>query len=505
MKRLNIAVLFVCWLFIPLQVGFSQTATILTLEDAIEIALEKSYEMKVLKLSVIQARENLIAARGRFRTRAFMNFDLPDYREQLSGIQQGYGFTVYNTRGLQRFQGNLFIEQPLPTDGVVRLRSSAYHLSESFLTLTGTDTTTRRASTSLSLEFDQPLFTINRLKYGLKTAQLRFDRANRYFSRMELNIIYDVTQQFYNLYRATREREIAAMKAQLQEDAADLAQKKYDAGLIPEVEVLQMEVDLADSRSRLLQASGALKRQADNFKQLIGLELDENIAIRTDFQFESFEIDSAKAIEEGLKQRSEIRETEISLELAKMSVKEVDSRWEISGELSAFYDLSGISASELTDTGVSSLFNSSITDLRNRPRNKGVVFTLTVPLWDWGVNRAEVAAARASVTETELALTELRKTIVREIRAAINQVKEAENQLEVLKMSEERAEKSYQINTQRFENGDITSQELALDQERLTQARLAYLNAFIAYKLAIADLTRKTMYDFEKGVSLVRE
>ena len=46
-------------------------------------------------------------------------------------------------------------------------------------------------------------------------------------------------------------------------------------------------------------------------------------------------------------------------------------------------------------------------------------------------------------------------------------------------------------------NGDITSQELALNRDRLTDAKTSYLNAYIDYRLAIADLKRKTLMDFE--------
>lgn len=156
------------------------------------------------------------------------------------------------------------------------------------------------------------------------------------------------------------------------------------------------------------------------------------------------------------------------------------------------------------DNTVENLFHSSITDLKNRPRNKGVVFSLTVPIWDWGVNKASVQAAKVNAEMIEHELKETQKTIVREIRSVINLVKESANRLEVLKKSEELAQRSYQINTRRFENGDITSQELALDQQRLTTARQAYLDAFIAYKLAVADLTRKTIYDFENDRSLAK-
>ena len=505
MKKHRFLFIFLTW-FCNIAVLFAQNKSpiTLTLDDAIEIALEQSYNMKVLRLSVLRAQENLTAAKGRFRTRALMDFDVPNFSERLMGIQQGYGFTIYNTMGIYRYQGNLSIIQPLPTNGELRISSSLYHIKESFLTLANTDTTTRRFSTSISMNFNQPLFTINNLKYGLKRAELNYDRTTRLFSRRELDIIYEVTREFYSLYRATRQRQIALDQANQMQQTFELAQKKFNAGLIPEVEALQMEVDFADSKNNLFVAETQLKQQADYFKQLIGLSLDENIQVRTDFDYRTFPIDSSKAIEQGLKNRSEIREQEIELELAKMSVKEVDSEWQIRGDLSAFYDLSGISATDLIEEDVRSLFNSSITDLKNRPRNKGVVFTLTVPLWDWGVNKAEVAAAKVNVETADFGLAELKKTITREIRSAIDQVRQAENRLEVLKKSEEVAQKSYQISLHRFENGDITSQELALDQQRLTNARLAYLDAFIAYQLAVADLKRKTMYDFEEGRSLVK-
>ena len=56
---------------------------------------------------------------------------------------------------------------------------------------------------------------------------------------------------------------------------------------------------------------------------------------------------------------------------------------------------------------------------------------------------------------------------------------------------------------ERFNNGDITSQELALNRESYIQAQLTYLRAYINYQLALADLKRITMYDFEHGHSLV--
>ena len=82
---------------------------------------------------------------------------------------------------------------------------------------------------------------------------------------------------------------------------------------------------------------------------------------------------------------------------------------------------------------------------------------------------------------------------------------ESGNRLDVLKQSEALARRSYEISLARFENGDITAQQLADAQDQLTTAQQKDLTAYIQYQLAVADLKRQTLYDFEKGQSLVEQ
>jgi outer membrane protein len=65
------------------------------------------------------------------------------------------------------------------------------------------------------------------------------------------------------------------------------------------------------------------------------------------------------------------------------------------------------------------------------------------------------------------------------------------------------AQRAFDISLERFNNGDITSQELALNRNRLVQAKTSYLSAYVDYKLSVADLRRKTMWDFAADRSLV--
>ena len=108
------------------------------------------------------------------------------------------------------------------------------------------------------------------------------------------------------------------------------------------------------------------------------------------------------------------------------------------------------------------------------------------------------------IRDRKLYLENKRNEIIQEVRDVVRSVKEAKNRLKIYQESQEVTDLTYRISKMRFENGDINSQELALEQERLAESQLAYLNAFITYQLAIADLKRKTLWDFENGKAYLK-
>ncbi|MBN1559524.1 TolC family protein [candidate division KSB1 bacterium] len=478
---------------------------LLKLGDAIAIALEKSYEMKVARLDKLAAEKNLISAKSNFKMRADATFDLPDFSEDVQETYREGELPVYETRGDIRYQGNLALTQPLPTDGNIRLLGRTYYGGVSYWDDRLQENITRNdVLTSLRLDLNQPLFTLNDLKTNLKRADLRFESAEQRYKREELDIVYNVTAAFFALHRATRELEIANDNVRQQGELAELAQQKYNAGLIPEVEALQLEVDLAQSRAAHVAAEAALARISDQFKQLIGLTFRENVGVMTSFEISRIEVELDQAVQLALESRAEIALEEIQVELAKLEVKQTDALRDFSGVLSAFYDITGVANSDVWSTSKPvDLWNKSLEDMEQRPKNRGIVFSLNVPIWDFGGNKAAVQSAEANLRTQELSLAEMRKTVEREVRDAVRRLRESQSQLEVLDKQEALAKRAYDISVERFNNGDITSQELALDRDRYIDAQVSYLGSYINYQLALADLKRKTMFDFEFGHSMV--
>ncbi|MCG2717181.1 MAG: TolC family protein [Candidatus Marinimicrobia bacterium] len=127
--------------------------------------------------------------------------------------------------------------------------------------------------------------------------------------------------------------------------------------------------------------------------------------------------------------------------------------------------------------------------------------TLSYPIFDWGRGSARMQEQKARLRNSELYLENTRFEITREVRDIVRSVEETKNRLSIYEQNQQVAELTYRISRMRFESGDINSRELALEQERLSKSQLAYLNAYITYQLTVADLKRKTLWDFENNRS----
>lgn len=88
-------------------------------------------------------------------------------------------------------------------------------------------------------------------------------------------------------------------------------------------------------------------------------------------------------------------------------------------------------------------------------------------------------------------------SIEREVRTLVEQLTSSLRRLKLLKQIVAVAEKGFEISRQRYSNGEIDSQAITLERERLNNAYISRLESFIAYKLFLSDLMRKTFYDFE--------
>ena len=330
------------------------------------------------------------------------------------------------------------------------------------------------------------MFTFNNQKASLKRAEINLEKSERNYTKASKDIVYNVTSSFYRLFQAKKNVEIAEEKVKQTEISYNTAMNKYKAGLIAEVEALQLEVDLASSNNDLLNAKQNYDEIKDNFKILIGLALDEDIDVSAVLEYNPVNVDEKLAVELALKNNTDLYNMDADIELSDLNIDEVDSRGNISGLLSANFGVNKV------DRKFAEIFHDFSED-------RSVVFTLSVPVFDWGKNKREVEAAEAQYKQVKLSFDNQKEVVKKDIIALVNKIKSAKARVDVLSKSVELAQKSYDITLKRFEAGTITSFDLSQMQLRLTDTKISSLNALIDYKISLADLARKTFHNFEKN------
>jgi outer membrane protein TolC len=78
-------------------------------------------------------------------------------------------------------------------------------------------------------------------------------------------------------------------------------------------------------------------------------------------------------------------------------------------------------------------------------------------------------------------------------------------QIEIAEKSITNAELTYDINLERYRNGDLSSKDLQFYQLQLSQQRLSLVQALINNRLALLDLKIRTLWDFETNQSILDE
>jgi len=477
----------------------SQTIYHLTLDSAIAIAKEKSYRMRILNEIMLQATYRVKSIKLSYLPSLEFNGIIPSYSEELKQYQENKsGF--YYQKDFQ-FNGELSLNQVLPTNGRLSVVSSAYNNRSYY-------DTAKLFKTNIEVRYSQPLeafYAYNYRKAQVKEAKLNYELATKQYKREELNLIYNISNLFYNVVSNQKQKEIAFQNLKRQEEANKMAQNKYETGLIKEVEALQIEVDLGEAINGFDVQTTNLIQAQNNLKMELGLFLTDSLFIESNLSFKEILINPDQAVNLGLTNRTELRESQIQIDLNKLEIKRVRSDGLIKGSLEAKYGINGSNIYKNLSYPYTDGFNSTFDNMFSRPGSFGIALTIKIPILDWGTNHQKVKIQQSRLKQNTIAYDYEKINIENEIRNTIYRFNSSLRRLQLLEKNVKLAEKSFEISYLRFTNGDIDAESLGLDRIRYNTAQQSYLDAYISYKMLLLDLNRKTFFDFENNTSLVPE
>ena len=88
--------------------------------------------------------------------------------------------------------------------------------------------------------------------------------------------------------------------------------------------------------------------------------------------------------------------------------------------------------------------------------------------------------------------------IILGIRKIYRNLLNLRNQIEIARQNVTNAQLTYDLNLEKYKNGDLTGMDLNIYQNQLSEKQLTYTNSLISYKLELLNLKIQTLYDFEK-------
>ena len=472
------------WLpFLPLTAQQS-----LTLARALEIAGTNSPSIQQSLLNLERYQNNLEAQRAALKSKFSLSLNPVDYtntRRFDSRFSEWYTNETFSTNATFR------VEQPiLVTDGTLSL-INRFGWQSSTAEFTGQEaTTSERFSNNLYLALNQPLFTYNRLKLQLKELELSYENANISYAMQRLNMERMVTQYFYSVYMAQMNLAIAREELANTRKSHEIIKNKVDAGLAAREELYQAELNLSQSNSTVQNRQVSFENAKDQLKMYLGMDLFEDILVMTDVEAEPVKVDLQKAIDNGLVSRMELRQREIDLETSQFDMIRTKALNEFNGSMNLAYGFIGD--------------NEKLTGVFDQPtKNPQVQLSFNIPIFDWGERKARIKAQEAAIKSQELNFDEQKKQIIIDIREAYRNLQNQVNQIEIARQNERNAQLTYEINLERYENGDLTGMDLNLYQTQLSNQKINYAQALINYKIELLNLKIQSLYDFEKDQAVI--
>ncbi|MFO7621275.1 MAG: TolC family protein [Bacteroidales bacterium] len=461
-----------------LPVSYSQGG--LTLGQAMNIAESNSPSMKRTRLSLIRSQENLNAQNAALKSSFSLTLNPIGYNQNRAFNDL---ISQWNSTKTIESYGQFTISQPIVLTDARLFLVNRFGYKDSYSEYT--NQTSKGFSNNLSLSLDQPLFTYNRTKMQLKQLQLALENSQLNYAIQLLALERQVAQAFYYVYQQQESLEISNQAFLNMQQSYEVIRIKVDAGISAREEMFQAELNLATTKSDFENQQVSLENARDDFKILIGMSLYDDFIVLPDISVDTVKVDISFAIDQGLKNRMELRQREISIETSEFELIQTKALNEFRGSL-------GLSVGLFGD-------NEKFVNVYANPTdNENISLSLTIPLWDWGERKSRIRATEASMEMANITFEEEQSNIILSVRKVYRNLLNLQNQIEIARQSVINAQLTYDLNLEKYRNGDLTGMDLNIYQNQLSERQLSFTNSLISYKLELLNLKIQTLYDFEK-------
>lgn len=483
MTMKNITVLYAIILLLLCSSRLSAQRTITaSLDDIIAAAQEGSPDALVAQSRLVNSKWQNVAFYAGFKPQLRLNATLPDLNRQIDAINLPDGSVNFLNRSFMNSRVGISLFQVIrKTGGTVSIGSSLNRLD---LFETNSQSYSRSyLSNPISLSFDQPLFQFNAYQWDRKENDLRYQSLQKQYTEQREMVAFQSVNNFFRLYVTKIELVNAKANLEYLDSLNTIAEGRYSVGRISETEMLQVKLGAKNASARVSSLELDVQMQTEELRDFLGISEEVSFDLVPPSDPPLYAIDKQQALDEANRNRSRTIEFRRRLLAAE---RDVEQARKSSGPNISLEGSLGLTQ---TSSGLSESY-------QNLLDQESIRLTLSVPIADWGLRKAQREIAKSNLELEQLQVSLDQNNFDREITVNINQLELKRKQLKLEKEALEVATLRLDIAKKRYQIGktDVLDLNVAIQEHR--SAIQQYYNALWSVWSAHYQIRNLTLYDF---------
>ena len=451
-----------------------ETTTPLDLATVRRAVLENNLDLRTELVSPEIAQANLSAEEAKFQSTFFAGYTRND-QGVLTNLEQG------EPTNSDQFTAGLRV--PLATGGSITADTLSTR-SDLGLNVPGQEPW----ESSVRFSISQPLLRgagLNANTASIRIAGYNRDIADARLKLAAIRILADADKAYWNLYAAWRELEVRRTQYELAMAQLGLAERRFNAGDAPEIEVVRARSGVGRTLESIIRADAGLRRQQRAVKRIMNREdlpIDGHTALdpATEPAPLRLDLDGDALADAAIENRMEMLDLELQLAIDALTVDlrrnqalpvfGLDYRYSIIGDDTGFggsYDSLGDSDSHRIGVNGEIPIGNEI--LENR---------LSAAILQ-RVQRLATRDARALAIRTE-------------VYDGLDRLRQAWQSILAARLETLLAARTAAGEQRQFESGLRTSTEVLDAQSRLADAQSREVRALADYQIALVDIAFAT-------------
>ena len=332
---------------------------------------------------------------------------------------------------------------------------------------------------NLSAGFSQPIFSGFALLKQYQIADLGLDVAqlNRKLSRLE--VIFLVKEAYFQVLKAEKLRQVAADSVRVLESQVEVARNFYEVGMTPLNDLLQTQVELANSRQELIVAQNNLAVAQSQFNIVLQRPVRAPVLL-TDIQtFTPLAYQLDYYLAEAEENRLEITVADLQIQIAEK---------ELGLARKDFYPTVSLEGSVFRRSTKWTL--KSEPDEFIDPDGWSVVGVATWDFWQWGRTSFGEREKRSRLSQAKISREQALFQIRLEVEQSYLKARESERNIATIETAIEQAKENMRITEERYKEQAATSTDILIAQNLLFRTQTNFFNALYDVKIAKAFLQK---------------